>query len=170
MKRVELIVPQRKFENVMLYLREQNAIELLDVKEMIKGYGGGVTSTTVSERLYRLTTLESKINSVITALGITLGRRKPILVEERITDEEMNGIENRVAQIEQQVTSITNEAQALESLITYAERQLEKAIEEITAIKDVDSPEARHKLEEIVAGVTGISQCTKDVSVCLIRM
>jgi len=37
MKRVEIIVPQRKFDDVMLYLREQNAIELLDVKEMIKG-------------------------------------------------------------------------------------------------------------------------------------
>jgi len=62
MRRVEIIVPQKKFEDVMLHLRELNIIQLLDVKEMIKGYGEGVTSATVSDRLYRLTTLESKIN------------------------------------------------------------------------------------------------------------
>jgi len=53
MRRVEIIVPQRKFEDVMLYLRELNIIELLEVKEMIKG----VAPETVSDRLYRLTTL-----------------------------------------------------------------------------------------------------------------
>src|SRR3972149_6839931 len=97
MRRVEFIVPQRRFDDVMLYLREQNAIELLDVKEMIKGYGGGVTPTTVSDRLYRLTTIES--------------------------------------------------------LISYAEHQLEQSIEEIAKIENVNSPEGRHKLEEIVSTI-----------------
>ena len=53
MRRVEIVVPQRKFEDVMLCLRELNIIELLEVKEMIKG----VAPETVSDRLYRLTTL-----------------------------------------------------------------------------------------------------------------
>src|SRR3989337_3102365 len=70
MRRVEIIAPQKRFDDVMLYLREQNAIELLDVKAMIKGYAGGVPPTTVSDRLYRLTPIESKITSVISALGI----------------------------------------------------------------------------------------------------
>jgi len=153
MRRVEIIVPQKKFEDTMLYLREQNAIELLDVKEMIKGYGGGVTPTTVSDRLYRLTTLESKINSVITALAINSLQTNPVTVEPRVSDEQIAEIEKKVSEIEQQVTSITNEAQALESLITYAERQLELSIEEIAKIENVNSPEGRHKLEEIVAGI-----------------
>ncbi len=152
MRRVEIIVPQRKFDDVMLYLREQNAIELLDVKEMIKGYGGGVASTTVSERLYRLTTLESKINSTIAALGLT-SLPKQVLVEPRISDEQLGEVEKRVAEIEQQVTTLTNESQALESLITYAERQLRTSIEEIAKIENVNSPEGRHKLEEIVASI-----------------
>lgn len=153
MKRVEIIVPQRKFDDVMLYLREQNTIELLDVKEMIKGYGGGVTATTVSDRLYRLTTLESKINSIIAALQLTSLQSKQVQVDRRISDEQMAEIEKRVTEIEQQVTTLTNESQAIESLIAYAERQLHASIEEITKIENVDSPEGRHRLEEIVAGI-----------------
>jgi V/A-type H+-transporting ATPase subunit I len=153
MRRVEMIVPQRKFDDVMLYLREQNAIELLDVKEMIKGYGGGVTSATVSDRLYRLTTLESKINSVMTALNLNLPPAKPVPVEPRITDPEVEDAEKKVGELERQVTSITNEAQALESLISYAEHQLKLSIEEIARIENVNSPEGRHKLEEIVTGI-----------------
>lgn len=152
MRRVEMIVPQKKFDDVMLYLREQNAIELLDVKEMIKGYGGGVTSTTVSDRLYQLTTLESKINSIIAALELT-SMQKQVLVEPRISDEQLGEVEKRVAEIERQVTTLTNESQALESLITYAEHQLQTSIEEIAKIENVSSPEGRHKLEEIVAGI-----------------
>jgi len=153
MRRVEIIVPKRNFEDVMLYLREQNAIELLDVKEMIKGYGGGVTPTPVSDRLYRLTTLESKINSVITALGINGTHAKPVPVEQRVSDEHLTEVERKVSDLEQQVTTLTNEAQSLESLITYAERQLKQSIEEITKIDNVNSPEGRHKLEEIVASI-----------------
>jgi V/A-type H+-transporting ATPase subunit I len=153
MKRVEIIVPQRKFEDAMLYLREQNAIELLDVKEMIKGYGGGVTPTTVSDRLYRLTTLETKINSVITALGIGSLQAKPVSVEQRVSEDQIAEIEERVSGLEQQVTTLTNESQALESLIAYAEHQLQTSIEEIAKIENVNSPEGRHKLEEIVAGI-----------------
>ena len=153
MRRVEIIVPQRKFDDVMLYLREQNAIELLDVKEMIKGYGGGVTSTTVSDRLYRLTTLESKINSIIAALQLTSLQSKQVQVDRRISDEQIAEIEKRVTEIEQQVTTLTNESQTIESLIAYAERQLHASIEEITKIENVNSPEGRHRLEEIVAGI-----------------
>jgi len=58
-----------------------------------------------------------------------------------------------VAVIEQQVTTLTNESQTLESLIAYAERQLHASIEEITKIENVNSPEGRHRLEEIVAGI-----------------
>ncbi len=154
MKRVEIIVPQRKFEDAMLYLRELNIIELLDVKEMIKGYGEGVSSATVSDRLYRLTTLESKINSVTTALGIiSLPAKEKIPVDARISDDSLGEIEKRVSEIEQQVTSITNEKQSLESTIDYAERQLRLNIEEIMKIEIIDSPEGRNKLEEIVASI-----------------
>src|SRR5208283_2232442 len=154
MKRVEIIVPQRKFEDAMLYLRELNIIELLDVKEMIKGYGEGVSSVTVSDRLYRLTTLESKINSVTTALGIiSLPSKEKIHVDARISDDSLGEIEKRVAEIEQQVTSITNEKQSLESTVNFAERQLRLNIEEIMKIENIDSPEGRNKLEEIVASI-----------------
>jgi V/A-type H+-transporting ATPase subunit I len=153
MRRVEIIAPQKRFDDVMLYLREQNAIELLDVKEMIKGYGGGVTPTTVSDRLYRLTTLESKINSVISALGINSLQAKPVLVDPRIPDQQIEEIEKRVTEIEQHVTSASNEAQALEALVSYAEHQLEQSIEEIAKIENVNSPEGRHKLEEIVSTI-----------------
>ena len=153
MRRVEIIAPQKRFDDVMLYLREQNAIELLDVKEMIKGYGGGVTPTTVSDRLYRLTTIESKITSVISALGINSLQAKPVLVDPRIPDQQIEEIEKRITEIEQQVTSASNEAQALESLISYAEHQLEQSIEEIAKIENVNSPEGRHKLEEIVSTI-----------------
>ena len=153
MRRVEIIAPQKRFDDVMLYLREQNAIELLDVKEMIKGYGGGVTPTTVSDRLYRLTTIESKITSVISALGINSLQTKPVLVDPRIPDQQIEETEKRVTEIEQQVTSASNEAQALESLISYAEHQLEQSIEEIAKIENVNSPEGRHKLEEIVSTI-----------------
>jgi V/A-type H+-transporting ATPase subunit I len=152
MRRVEIIVPQKKFDEVMLFLREQNAIELLDVKEMIKGYGGGVTSATVSDRLYRLTTLESKINSTAAAPKIASHQRQ-VLVEPRISDEELSKLEKRVGEIEQQVRTLTNEVQALESLVTYAERQLQVSIDEIMTIENAESPEGRHRLEEVVASI-----------------
>jgi vacuolar-type H+-ATPase subunit I/STV1 len=78
MRRIEVIVPQKKFDDVMLYLREENSVELLDVKEMIRGYGEGVNSAPTSERLYRLTTLESKINSIIAGLGVSSIQMKPV--------------------------------------------------------------------------------------------
>jgi len=153
MRRVEIIVPQKKFEDVMLYLRELHTIELLDVKEMIKGYGEGVKSATVSDRLYRLTTLDSKINSVISALGVFSIQAKPVSVDARMTDQQIEDAERKIAEIEQKVTSTTNEKQALQSLINYAERQLKLSIEEIAKIENVNSPEGRHKLEEIVSGI-----------------
>jgi len=153
MKRVEIIVPKRNFEDVMLYLREENSVELLDVKEIVKGYGGGVAPTPLSDRLYRLTTLESKINSVIAALGINDARTKPVPVEPRVSDEHLSEVEKKVSELEQQVTSLTNEAQSLQTLIAYAERQLSLSIEEILKIENPNTPEGRTKLEEIVAGV-----------------
>jgi len=154
MRRVEVIVPKRKFEEVMLYLRELGIIELLDVKEMIKGYGEGVSPTTVSERLYRLTTLESKINSVITALKLlSIPSLQPTIVDARMSDEQIAESERKINEIEQKVTSSTNEAEALKSLINYAERQLKLSIEEIAKIENVNSPEGRNKLEEIVSGI-----------------
>ena len=152
-RRVEIIVPKRNFEEVMLYLREQNSVELLDVKEMIKGYGGGVVPTPISDRLYRLTTLESKINSVITALGITGTRTKPVSVEARTSDQHLDEVEKKVSELEQQVTSLTNEAQSLQTLVTYAERQLAVGIEEIMKIENVNTPEGRTKLQDIVTSI-----------------
>jgi V/A-type H+-transporting ATPase subunit I len=58
-----------------------------------------------------------------------------------------------VSKIEQQVTSATNEAQVLQSIVTYAEQQLDKNIQEILKIENVDSPEGRHRLEEIVGAI-----------------
>ena len=153
MKRIEVIIPKRNFDDVMLYLREQNTVELLDTKEMIKGYGGGVTPTTVSDRLYRLTTLESKINSVITLLGIGSAQTKPVTVDARISDNHVAEVEKKVSDLEQRVTTITNETQSLESLIAYAERQVKLSVEEIMEIDNVTSPEGRHKLEGIIAGI-----------------
>jgi V/A-type H+-transporting ATPase subunit I len=153
MKRVEIIVPKRNFEDVMLYLREQNSIELLDIKEMIRGYGGGVAPTAISDRLYRLTTLESKTNSVITALGIDGARAKPVSVEPRISDQHVHEVEKKVTELEQQVTTLTNEAQSLQALISYAERQLALSIEEIMKIENVNTPEGRNKLESIVGSI-----------------
>ncbi len=154
MKRIEIIVPKRKFEEVMLYLRELGTIELLDVKEMIKGYGEGVSPTTVSDRLYRLTTLESKINSVVAALGlISLPKTKPTTVDARMSDDQIAESERKVSEIEQRVTSTTNEAETLRSLINYAERQLKLSIDEIIKIENVDSPEGRSRLEETVSSI-----------------
>jgi len=154
MKRVEIIIPQRKFEDAMLYLRELNSIELLDVKEMIKGYGEGVSSATVSDRLYRLTTLESKINSVTAALGVmALPTKEKVSVDARISDSSLGDVERKVSEIEQQVTSITSEEQVLESTINYAEHQLRLNIEEIVKIENIDSPEGRNKLEEVVSNI-----------------
>jgi V/A-type H+-transporting ATPase subunit I len=153
MRRVEIIAPKRNFEDVMLYLREQSAIELLDVKDMIKGYGGGVVPTPISDRLYRLTTLESKINAVIAGLGISGARTKPVPVEPRVSDQHLEEVEKRVSELEQLVTALANEAQSLQTLITYAERHLALSIEEILKIENVNTPEGRTKLEEIVAGI-----------------
>jgi len=154
MRRIEIIVPKRNFEDVMLYLRELGIIELLDVKEMIKGYGEGVSPTAVSDRLYRLTTLESKINSVITALKLLPSPSvKPTIVDVRMSDEQIADSERKISEIEQKVTSASNEAEALKSLINYAERQLKLSIEEIAKIENVNSPEGRNKLEEIVSGI-----------------
>jgi len=70
-----------------------------------------------------------------------------------MTEQQIEDAERRIAEIEQKVTSTTNEKQALQSLINYAERQLKLSIEEIAKIENVNSPEGRHKLEEIVSGI-----------------
>src|SRR5208282_2533337 len=111
----------------------------------------------------RLTTIESKINSVTAALGIiSLPAKEKIPVDARISDDSLGEIEKRITEIEQQVTSITNEKQSLESTVNYAERQLRLNIEEIMKIEIIDSPEGPNN--DIVQAKAIENAVVKDIS------
>ena len=71
MRRVEIIVHKDYYELVMRHLREARILELIDVKDMLKGYGGSVSPCPTSDRLYRLVTIGSKIISLSNNLQVS---------------------------------------------------------------------------------------------------
>jgi vacuolar-type H+-ATPase subunit I/STV1 len=149
MKRVEIIVHKDYFDPVMRYLRDARLVELLDVKNMLKGYKGAVSSCRTSERLYRLVAISSKI-AALTALTPGASDAEPAQVNEPLTDEQIREIENRVSALEQEISALSSEVQACEKVIMFADADLGASVREIMRIPDVNSPEGRHKFEEIM--------------------
>jgi V/A-type H+-transporting ATPase subunit I len=152
MKRVEIIVHKDYFDPVMRYLRDVRLVELLDVKNMLKGYKGAVSSCGTSERLYRLVAISSKI-AALTALMPSASEVEPVQVNESLTDEQIGEIENRVSTIEQEISVLSSEAQACEKVTSFARDDFKASVREMLKISDVNSPEGRHRLEEILSKI-----------------
>jgi len=148
MKRVEIIVHRDYFDPVMRYLRDARLVELLDVKSMLKGYGGAVSPCGTSERLYRLVAVGSKI-AALTALMPGASEIKPAQVSESLTDEQIREIENRISALEQETSALLSEMQGCEKVTQFADADLGKSVREMLGITDATSPEGRHRLEEI---------------------
>lgn len=153
MKRVELIVHRDHYDSVMRYLREARVLELLDVKDMIKGYEGAVSPCPTSERLFRLVTLGSKIGNLTTALQLSSNDAKPVQVESSLAEYQIREIEARVSSLEAQLTALSTETQAAEKITEFADTSLCISVKEMMKITDVNAPEGRHRLEEIVSRI-----------------
>lgn len=148
--RIQLIVHKRYYDDVLRFLRENKTVQLLDVKEIIKGYDAAVTSTSSSERVYRLATLSSKTNQLVSVLQVDQGLKQRIEVRPEISDSELEQFEREVAEIDGQATKINAQLQSIEQLSKYAEEGLEASVREIVKIHDVGTPEGRHELEEVM--------------------
>jgi len=153
MKRVEIIVHKDHFDSVVAYLREARVLELLDVKDMLKGYRGAVTPCPTSERLYRLTTVGSKIASLSNLLVTTSEKVEPVPAAGSLSEEEIHNVENRVSSLEAEVSALSAEIQTCEKITQFADKELAASIAEMMKMDDVNSPEGRNRLEEIVARV-----------------
>jgi len=153
MKRVEIIVHKDQYDSVMRYLREARVLELLDVKDMIKGYGGAVTPCPTSERLYRLVTLSSKIGNLIHTLQLSSVTIPPVKVAGSLPEDQLRDIEGRVSSLEAKLTTISSETQAVEKVTQFADTRLGACVKDMTKITDVNAPEGRHRLEEIVSRI-----------------
>lgn len=149
MKRIEIIVHRDYFDSVMRYLRDARLIELLDVKDMLKGYKGAVSPCATSERLYRLATINSKIAN-LNALVAVVGDVKPAHVGESLSDEQIREIESRASALEQELNAISSLAQACDKVAGFADHDLGANVREMLKINDINSPEGRHRLEEIM--------------------
>jgi V/A-type H+-transporting ATPase subunit I len=152
MKRVEIIVHRDYFDPVMRYLRDARLVELLDVKNMLKGYKGAVSSCGTSERLYRLVAISSKI-AALTALTSSGSEIEPAQVGESLSDEQIREIENRVSALEQETSALSSEMQVCGKVTLFADADLGASVREMLRIADVNSPEGRHRLEEIMSRV-----------------
>jgi len=153
MKRAEIIVHKDHYDPVMRYLREARVLELLDVKDMIRGYDGAVWPCPTSERLYRLVTLSSKIGNLTNTLQSNPANAEPVQVTGSLTEDQIRDIENRVSSLETELTALTSEIQAAEKITQFADTGLGVSIKEIMKITDINAPEGRHKLEEIVSRI-----------------
>ena len=153
MKRVEIIVHKDHYDPVMRYLREARVLELLDVKDMIKGYDGAVSPCPTSERLYRLVTLGSKIGNLTNTLQLSLNTAGPVQVSGSLAEDQIRDIEGRVSSLEAELTALSSEIQAAEKITQFADTGLGVSIKEIMKITDINAPEGRHRLEEIVSRI-----------------
>ena len=150
MKRVEIIVHKDHYDSVMRYLREAGVLELLDVKDMIKGYEGAVSPCPTSERLYRLVTLSSKIVNLINALQVGSGTAEPVQVTGSLSEDQLRDIESHVSRLEADLTAISSKIQVTEKVTEFADKSLGASVKEMAMISDVNAPEGRHRLEEIM--------------------
>ncbi len=153
MKRVEIIVHKDHYDPVMRYLREARVLELLDVKDMIKGYDGAVSPCPTSERLYRLVTLGSKIGNLTNTLQLSPNTAGPVQVSGSLAEDQIRDIEGRVSSLEAELTALSSEIQAAEKITQFADTGLGVSIKEIMKITDINAPEGRHRLEEIVSRI-----------------
>src|SRR4030042_2172702 len=117
MKRVEIIVHKDHYESVMRHLREARVVELLDVKDMIKGYDGAVSPCPTSDRLYRLVTLSSKIGNLSNALQPEPTNNKPVQVSGSLSEDQIQGLENRVSSLETELSAISSELEPAEKIV-----------------------------------------------------
>lgn len=150
MKRIEIIVHKDHYDSVMRYLREARVMELLDVKDMLKGYTGHVSSSPPPERLFRLAALNSKITNLSNTLQVTSGPRQPAQVDGSLPEEALADIEKRVSSLEKEVAALVSEIQACEKISQFADVGLGTSIREIKKIRDFSAPEGRHRLQDIV--------------------
>jgi len=153
MKRVEIIVHKDHYDPVMRYLREARVLELLDVKDMIKGYNGAVSPCPTSERLYRLVTLGSKIGNLTNTLQLGSSTAGPVQVSGSLAEDQIRDIEGRVSSLETELTALSSKIQAAEKITQFADTSLGASIKEIMKISDINAPEGRHRLEEIVSRI-----------------
>ncbi|MGA2238822.1 MAG: V-type ATPase 116kDa subunit family protein [Candidatus Bathyarchaeia archaeon] len=153
MKRVEIIVHKDHYDPVMRYLREARVLELLDVKDMIKGYDGAVSPCPTSERLYRLVTLGSKIGNLTNTLQLGSSTAGPVQVSGSLAEDQIRDIEGRVSSLEAELTALSSEIQAAEKITQFADTGLGVSIKEIMKITDINAPEGGHRLEEIVSRI-----------------
>jgi V/A-type H+-transporting ATPase subunit I len=153
MKRVEIIVHKDHYDPVMRYLREARVLELLDVKDMIRGYDGAVSPCPTSDRLYRLVTLGSKIGNLTNTLQLTPNTARPVQVSGSLAEDQIRDIEGRVSSLEAELTTLSSEIQAAEKITQFADTGLGVSIKEIMKITDINAPEGRHRLEEIVSRI-----------------
>ena len=153
MKRVEIIVHKDYYESVMRYLREARALELLDVKDMLKGYKGSVSPCSTSDRLYRLVTTGSKITNLSNTLQLTAKPSEPVPVGPSLSEEMIRGIESRVSLLEKEVSAVSSEIQACQKITEFADRDFGTSVKEMMKLSDLTAPEGRQRLEEIMARI-----------------
>ncbi len=151
MKRIEIVCHKDDFDPVMCYLREARVMELLDVKDMLKGYAGPVSSCPPSERLFRLVAVGSKITNLSILLRVAPDLRGPTQVGVGLSDKAFADIENRVYSLEKEVSAVSSEMEACKKVTEFAVTGLGASVREMMKIADLNAPEGRHKLEEIVS-------------------
>ncbi len=151
MRRIEILVPKDSFDATLQYLRESRFIELIDVKEFLRSYEGAINPNQVSDRLYRLVSLSTKISNLLQTLKAPPpAHARPVPVRPELSDDDLRKIETQVSALDSQVSTAIEELQSLEKLVDFAEVGLRKSAEELSEIEDAETPEGRKRLEEIL--------------------
>jgi V/A-type H+-transporting ATPase subunit I len=153
MKRIEIIVHKDYYESVMRYLREARVLELLDVKDMLRGYEGSVAPCPTSDRLYRLVTIGSKITNLSNTLQVSSGASEPVPVRGSLCEEMISDMESRVSSLEKEVSALSSEIQSCEKVTEFADRGLGISVKEMMKVSDLNAPEGRQRLEEIMSRI-----------------
>jgi vacuolar-type H+-ATPase subunit I/STV1 len=137
----------------MRYLREARALELLDVKDMVKGYEGTVSPCETADRLYRISALSSKIMNLSAVLRSGARQVVPVQVAASLSDVEISEMEAKIASIEREVNSLSSESQVCDRITDFAESEFPSSVDRIMKITDVNAPDGRNGLEEIMSKI-----------------
>jgi V/A-type H+-transporting ATPase subunit I len=78
---------------------------------------------------------------------------EPVQVGESLADEQIREIDDRISALEQETSALSSEMEVCEKVTLFADTDLGASVRDMQRIGDVNSPEGRHALEEIMSRV-----------------
>lgn len=137
MERVRIYIYEDYVDEILYQLGLLETIHLVDIRESLKEFKGQLRLVEPSERLFRISSIASRINSICNALRVTKVVKEEGKVTPRVSDELLPQIDEKTVAIETEVVRIQGRLSELERV----EEKTPEIIEEAESLT--------HELQEI---------------------